>query len=607
MADDWADLIRQVKEANDIVDVVGSYLALRPAGKTFKGLCPFHEDSRPSLDVDPQRQRYRCWSCNKSGDVISFVQEHDRVSFKEAFELLGRRAGISLEKIGGTRQNSGRAFMLDTLRWAGEQFQKCLLDSPQAEAARRYLGERKLAGDTLRRFGVGFAPASGDWLVRLAQSQRLGLEALERVGLVAKRQEGDGWYDRFRDRVIFPIRDARGQTLGFGGRILPNSPQITRGAPKYYNSAETEVFSKSEMLYGLDQARPAADKAGYLAVVEGYTDVLMAHQTGVGQVVATMGTALNGRHVQRLRRFAERIVLVFDADAGGETGVDRALQIFASQEVDLRIATLPEGKDPCDLLVESGPDPFRQALTGAVDALEFKLQQAMARTADGGVEGRRRAVDEVLGIIALAPEMPGQTGAIKQQLIVTRIAQRLGLKEEMLWARLEELRTTAGQRKPARESAYPVRGSSEPEEPRQAPAAPVERDLLQVLLAEPELIAQAKTALTADQVVHPGLRRMLEGMYDLDTAGKRPDLDNLRPLLDNPRLAELALRWQEIGRMNDNRPAWLARILEEFRKRREKPVVRELHNRLQAATDHAQAVELLRRLQNPMEVLDGED
>jgi len=622
VADDRADVIRQVKEANDIVDVVGSYLSLRPAGRTFKGLCPFHEDTRPSLDVDPQRQRYRCWSCNKFGDVITFVQEHDRVSFKEALELLARRAGISLEKIGSSQPNSGRAFMLDTLRWAAEQFQKCLLDSPLAEAARRYLGERKLAGDTLRRFGVGFAPPAGDWLVRLAQNQRIGLESLEKVGLIAKRQEGEGYYDRFRDRVIFPIRDVRGQPLGFGGRILPGSPQIARGAPKYYNSAETEVFSKSELLYGLDQARAASDKTGYLAVVEGYTDVLMAHQFGIGQVVATMGTALNARHVQRLRRFAERIVLVFDADAGGDTGVDRALQIFASQEVDLRIATLPEGKDPCDLLVDSGAAPFQQALTDALDALEFKLQQAVSRSVDGGIEGRRRAVDEVLGVIALAPEMPGQSGAIKHQLIVSRIAQRLALKEGVLWARLEELRRAAGNRKLAGEAAHVAQvasaarsagardangGGNSPDEPRQAPAPPVERDLLQVLLAEPELVPHAKAELAPDQISHPGLRRMLEGMYDLHAAGKCADLDNLRPLLDNPRLTELALRWQEIGRMNDNRSAWLARVLEEFRKRRVRPIVRELHNRLQAATDHDKAVELLRRLQNPTEVLDGED
>jgi DNA primase len=294
-------------------------------------------------------------------------------------------------------------------------------------------------------------------------------------------------------------------------------------------------------------------------------------------------------------------VLVFDADAGGDTGVDRALQIFASQEVDLRIATLPLGKDPCDLIVESGPEPLRQALAGAVDALEFTLQRALAQAAEGGIEGRRRAVEAVLGAIALAPPLPGQSGAIKQQLMVTRIAQRLALKEESLWARLEELRRAADDRKPARESA----SERDAAEPRQSPAPPVERELLQVLLAEAELVPLAKAALAADQIVHPGLRRMLQGMYDLHTAGKRPDLDNLRPLLDNPRLAELALRWQEIGRMHEDRSAWLARVLEEFRKRRVQPIVRELHNQLQSATDHAQAVDLLRRLQNSTEVPDG--
>ena len=187
-------------------------------------------------------------------------------------------------------------------------------------------------------------------------------------------------------------------------------------------------------------ARHAAGEAGYLAVVEGYTDVLMAHQMGVGQVVATMGTALNARHVQQMRRFAPRVVLVFDADAGGNTGVDRALEIFASHDVDLAIATLPEGLDPCDLLVQQGADAFRRVLESAVDALEFKLNQVLAGEGPLGVEDKRRAVDAVLGIIALAPPMPGQAGAVKAQLMVNRIAQRLALKEETVWARLRELR-----------------------------------------------------------------------------------------------------------------------------------------------------------------------
>jgi DNA primase len=303
LADDA--LIRQVKEANDIVQVVGSYVALRPAGPTFKGLCPFHDDHRPSFDVDPRRQRYKCWSCSKYGDVISFVQEHERITFPEALELLARRAGITLENKGASPQAQGRALMLESIRWAAELFQQCLLDNPVAEQARTYLGERKLLGETVRRFGLGYAPLGGDWLVQRARADGVGLDLLEQVGLVARRTEGDGYYCRFRDRVMFPIRDALGRTVGFGGRILPTSPLLPR-APKYYNSAETPLFNKSEQLYGLDAARGAAAKAGYLAVVEGYTDVLMAHQTGVPQVVATMGTALNAKHVHKLRTFCRR-------------------------------------------------------------------------------------------------------------------------------------------------------------------------------------------------------------------------------------------------------------------------------------------------------------
>jgi DNA primase len=597
LTDDWGGLIRQVKEANDIVDVVGGYVALRPAGPIFKGLCPFHDDHRPSFDVDPRRQRYRCWSCQKHGDVITFVQEHERLDFREALELLARRAGIALEKRADSPQDRSRALMLDTVRWAAEQYHGCLLDSPLAEAARLYLGERRLTGETVRRFGLGYAPASGDWLVQRAGSASVSLQMLEKVGLVALRQGGDGYYDRFRDRIIFPIRNTRGQTVGFGGRILPSSPFVDR-APKYYNSCDTPLFAKSEQLYGLDQARSEAATAGYLAVVEGYTDVLMAHQLAVPQVVATMGTALNARHVQQLRRFAPRVVLVFDADTGGSTGVDRALQIFISQNVDLAIATLPQGRDPCDLLVEHGAETFRQALAGAVDALEFKLQQVLSAHATGGVEGRRRAVDAVLGVIALAPEMVEAENAIKQQLMISRIAQRLALQEETVWARLKELRAgvRARQYPNARQDGAEESGA----ETRSAPAAAHERELLEVLLAEPALVPVAAAEVVPEQIGHPGLRELLTGLYDLHAAGEPPVLDLLRARLPNPRLAAKALDLQDVGRMNLDRPVWLKRILAEFRRKHQiEPRQRELKNQLQAASDHAQALELLRQLQTP--------
>jgi DNA primase len=601
LADDRVSLIKQVKEANDIVEVVGAYVALRPAGATFKGLCPFHDDSRPSFDVDPRRQRYRCWSCNKFGDVITFIQEHDRVDFREALELLARRAGITLEKKGASPQNEGRALMLDLVKWAAEQFQRCLLEESAAEAARKYLGERGLVGETVRRFGLGYAPASGEWLVQRAGRAGKSVDLLEKVGLIAKRQEGPGHYDRFRDRVMFPIRDVRGQPVGFGGRILPTSPLSAR-APKYYNSCDTPLFAKSELLYGLDQARQAASAASYLAVVEGYTDVLMAHQHGVCQVVATMGTALNARHIRQLRRYApQRVVLVFDADEGGDTGVDRALEMFASHELDLAIATLPEGLDPCDLLVQRGPEPFRQALASAVDALDFKLNRVMAREAATGVEGRRRAVDAVLAVIALAPDLPGQSGAVKRQLIVGRIAQRLALKEETVWARLNELR--AARRRGDRDPPHRPDSDESSKEQRQAPATPLERDLLQVLLAEPALVPMAVAEAAPEHIQHPGLRQLLAGLYRLQAAGETPDLDALRPDIANPRLADHALRMQEVGRGIPDRRAFLTQVLAEFRKRQALPRTQELHNQLHAASDHATAVDLLRQLQNQTESL----
>ncbi|HLJ96762.1 MAG TPA: DNA primase [Gemmataceae bacterium] len=599
MTDDRGALIRQVKEANDIVDVVGGYVALRPAGPTFKGLCPFHDDHRPSFDVDPRRQRYRCWSCQKRGDVISFIQEHERVDFLEALELLARRAGITLEKRAPSPQDRSRALMLEIAEWAAEQYHRSLLDSPGAEAARLYLGQRGLTGETVRGFGLGYSPAAGDWLVQRAAVAGISLTLLEKVGLVAVRQEGRGYYDRFRDRIMFPIRNTRSQVVGFGGRILPSSPFVDR-APKYYNSCDTPLFIKSEQLYGLDQARAAATEAGFLAVVEGYTDVLMAHQMGIGHVVATMGTALNGRHVQQLRRFVPRVVLVFDADAGGSTGVDRALQIFVSHNTDLAIATLPEGLDPCDLLLEQGPEAFRAALANAVDALEFKLQQVLAAPTAQGVEGRRRAVDSVLGVIALAPEMAGSESAIKQQLMLSRIAQRLALQEETVWARLKELRDGVRARARDLPSSSPARAADRESDTRSAPAAAEERELLEVLLADPALVPVAAAELAAEQIRHPGLRELLAGLYDLHAAGEPPTLDLLRARIENPRLAAVALDLQDIGRMSTDRPGWLRRILAEFRRKHQvEPRQQELKNQLQAASDHETALALLRQLQNP--------
>jgi DNA primase len=593
VSDDRGALTRQVKEASDIVAVVGSYLTLQPAGGIFKAVCPFHNDTRPSLQVDPKWQNFRCWACGKKGDVFTFVSEFEKITFREARELLARRAGINLE--GSPAENVRRGKLLDAMKWAEAAYQDCLLESELGERARLYVAERKLAGPTVRAFGLGYAPAAGDWLVRAANAARLDMSLLKEVGLVAERKEGSGFYDRFRDRVMFPIRDARGQTVGFGGRILPDSPFADRG-PKYYNSSETPLFLKKELLYGLDAARHAGTTEGYLAVVEGYTDVMMAHQQGVTHVVATMGTALNEAHVRQLRRFVPRVVLVFDADAGGVTGVDRALEIFVGCDVELAIATLPDGLDPCDLLAAQGADSFRRVLAGAVNALDFKLTQLL-ETSGNTVEGTKRVVDAILGVMALAPELPGQGGQVKQELLVTRLAQRLGLRQETVWARFGELKQA---RKKEGTRTPPERMGSQPsaEAPRARPARAVEKELLQILLAEPGLVEQAYVDVRPEEIEHPGLQQLLGGLYRLHEAGEPPTLDGLRELVENPALIDWAIDQQEIGRGSPDRAAWFGGVLERFRAERVALRRKQLMDRLRAATDDGDRQRLLREIQD---------
>jgi DNA primase len=603
---DPVELTRQIKAACDIVSVVGGYLALTPAAGTFKALCPFHTDSRPSLDVDPRRQRYRCWACGKHGDVFSFVQEVEKVGFREARQILANRAGIKLDEA-VSPQDEARTRLLGVMRWAQERYQNCLLNDPVAEAARTYLGERRLSGKTVRDFGLGFAPIAGDWLVHLAAGDRVPPDVLVEVGLIAVRQENRGHYDRFRDRVMFPIKDVQGRPVGFGGRIMPESPYASR-APKYYNSSETPLFSKSELLYGLDLARHAGAAAGYLAVVEGYTDVMMAHQCGVPQVVATMGTALNARHVAQLRRYVPKVVLVYDADAGGLGGVDRALDIFVGQDVELAVATLPEGLDPCDLLVRpEGVDTFKRVLTSAADALDFKLNRLLERESSPSVETTRRIIDEVLGVMAAAPPLPSKASQVKQELIVTRLAHRLGLRQETVWARFGELRIER-RRKDQQQVARPAavmpaaarvsRAAGGPPTARSDPRFACEQQLIELLLAEPALVPRAAAAVAPADVAHTGVRRLLGELYAIQAAGGTPDLDALRERLrDRPDLFEAAQKRHFVGSSMQDRDQWFERVLRRLSELSIEAEKRAVAERLKTAEDDSEAVELLRELQ----------
>ncbi len=594
MGIDRATLTRQIKEANDIVAVIGSYIPLLPTGNpdVFKAVCPFHDDHRPSLQVSARFQNFRCWACGKKGGVFDFVMEFEKISFLEARALLARRANIRLDD--DSPEATLRVRQRDALRWAADLFQDCLLNSPLASRARVYLGERGIQGETVRRFALGYAPAEGDWLVQQAHRASVSLDLLEQVGLVARSSTGRGWYDRFRDRLMFPVRDMTGQPIAFGGRILPDSAFLDK-APKYYNSPESPLFSKSEILYGLETARSAAASVGCLVVVEGYTDVLMAHQGGIPEVVATMGTALTSKHVRVMQRLVSKVILVFDADDGGVTGVDRALSIFARHHIELLIARLPEGTDPCELIQRQGADAFRRVLASAVDALDYKLEQLTQREAGHGIEGQRRAVDEVLRILSLMPARPDAALQLKRDMMLTRLASRFHVPEERLRQRLVEWQREESASPSRREAASEaLRAVSK----RSAPAPRHEIELVQLLLANPGLVGKCRERLRESEITHPGLRQIVEALYDLHKIGQTPDLEALQSRISHAELLRRAHEWRDIGRecSVDGRK-WLERLIEVFDAIRQAKQKQQWRGELTAVGDHDKALALLRKLQ----------
>ena len=591
-----AEVTKQIKAANDIVDVVSGYERVQAAGKLFKCICPFHDDHRPSLTLNREWQNYKCWSCGAGGDVITFVEKYEKVSFKEARAILAKRAGIRLDD--ESPQDDRRTQLFDLMRWAQKKYQDYYFEDPSADVARKYVGERKIAGTLVRQFGIGFSPVEGNWLANEAGRDGVDCELLVELGLIMPRDEGRGYFDRFRERVMFPVRDTQGRVIAFGGRILPSSHLAARQG-KYINSPTTPLFNKSEVIYGLDMARHAGTKDGYLAVVEGYTDVMMAHHHGFQSVVATMGTALTAQHVAQLRRFAPKVVLVYDADAGGSSGVDRALELFVSQDVELAVATLPEGLDPADLLAKpEGAEAFRNGIAKAKDALEFKLESLLART-DGGVEGARRMIDAVLGVMAVAPPVPSQGGQMKQELILNRLAHRLGVNQNSVWARFRELQND--RRKAEQRNAERIR-KEETTEPVRQPSAPdpLARQLLQILLAEPKLTTGSRLRIPAEDVRHPDARRILDELYSLAESGEMADLDALRiRLIDRPDLVYIAMRLEEVGRTLTDRTTCLDNVVAGFQDRRRKAETTSIKGELTAAAgDDDRQIELLKKLQD---------
>ena len=533
---DGRDAVKErVREATDIVELVGSYVSLRRAGRNFTGLCPWHDDSRPSLQINPERQTYRCWVCDVGGDVFNFLMRMERLEFREALEQLADRAGIDLPRRGGPSSDE-RATLWKTLEWAAGRFRSCL-EGPAGGAARDYLAERGVAPETVARFGLGFAPDSWDWLLREAAAAGLSATVLEQCGLAVGRNDRPGHYDRFRGRLMFPIRDPLGRCIAFGGRILPGGRSDTA---KYINSPETALFSKSSTLYGLDTAREAMAGSRRCVVVEGYTDCLAARQVGCEDVVAVLGTALGQRHAKMLRRYADRVILVLDGDDAGRRRANEILGLLLAEPIDLRIARLPPGLDPCDLLGTEGREAFEEVLSAAVDPLDYRMDEALAGLpSDAGDDAALAAVGSVLeALAAVRASLAAGDQQLREDRVLGRLARRFGLSREVLRERLAELRSNR------RGTAA---GEQEPDDPRlPLPRLPAwDREVLEVLVGVPEGAGLVVRDIDPADLDSREGRLVMETARRLEAAGRTVSLSDLLLELPDPRLQSLLVAVDE--------------------------------------------------------------
>ncbi|QDT52268.1 DNA primase [Caulifigura coniformis] len=533
------DLREQVRAQTDIVGLISEAMSLQPrmGGREYAGLCPFHEDHDPSLRVYPDRQTYKCWVCNEGGDVFSWIQKREAVGFREALEILARRASIEIPKHSGRSDGSSenKAALFEVLVWAEGIFHQEFVSGPSGSKARDYIRSRGFTAETVRRFRVGYHPNDWEWLQRQARG-KFSNDQLEAVKLIGKRDGDRGYYDNFVDRVVFPIRNERAQVVGFGGRVLPGADD-SHG--KYWNSPESPVFFKSRLVYGLDFAREGLKQSGTAVVTEGYTDCIMCHQHGLNNVVGTLGTALTDQHVTTLKRFVKKVVLVYDGDNAGQRAAEKAVERFVAQDVDLRIMTLPENKDPDEYLSAYGADAWRELADAAPEAWEYKFQTLRKRYTLDTVSSRQQVLDEMLTVLSVAPK---NAANIREGMYLSNLAQRLGASEQQVRDRYRDLRGRT-----VRRTAVMDEPPMADEELTRLLSGKLTRDdrmeceLLQILFTAPELGPTIQEHVAPDTIRHPHLRKLLSVCYAQLDVSTTPSRDGLFAAIEDGGLKRLAV------------------------------------------------------------------
>jgi DNA primase len=513
------ELIQEIKEKNDIVSVISEYVSLRKAGRSWVGLCPFHSEKTGSFNVNPEKQFFYCFGCSAGGDVFSFIMKRENLEFMEAARKLAERAGIAWPESNDHQADQNKNESLKINQLAASYFHYCLFRTEQGKRGREYLERRGIDPEIWRKFSLGYAPPGWHHLTETLRKKNVPLEKASTLGLVSFGE--NGYYDRFRDRIIFPICDPQGNVVGFGGRVLD------QGEPKYLNSPETALFHKGRFLYGLQLAKETIRRQNQAIIMEGYMDVVQAHQGGFQQAIASLGTALTQDQVKLIKRYGSEVILAYDADTAGQNATLRGMGLLREAGLTVKILRLPAGEDPDSFLKKAGEKAFREQLAQAPGLIEFKIEQALRKYDLNSSEGKLGAVQAVL------PELGEIESSVAREFYIRQLAREIGVSENAVFAEVDDWLAKNRKKSPVLDnklipsytkmtteknglSVGTIRNAEL--SPIQAAIFEAEKELLQIALQEYDKFARIKEELKAEDFQFAVWRDFFGALQDTEPA-----------------------------------------------------------------------------------------
>ena len=556
------DKIQEIRAATDIVEYIGTFVKLKKRGKSYLGLCPFHSEKTPSFNVSPDKGMYYCFGCSRGGDVIKFVMEWEKATYVEAIEILAERAGITIVRTEESIQSASETEKLySACAFAAKTFHRNMMKTEEGSFALKYFQTRGFTEKTITGFGLGYSVRAWDALVKQAGEEGIKPEYLEKVGLARRRDDG-GHYDAFRGRAMFPIFSTTGRVIAFGARKLYEDDTLG----KYINSSETPIYHKSKVLYGLYQAKEAIREKDSVVLVEGYADLLSVFQSGICNVVASSGTALTAEQIQLIARYTKNVIFVYDGDSAGVSAMTRGVDLILENNLDVRVAELPEGDDPDSFVKKNGADGFQGVISKAVTFVDFKANTLRREGKLDSPEGKAEAVRALVQTISKIKD------PLKQSFFIKDVAEKYKLYESALITELEKFMRKVPERflavpgagKGKESTAKDTKGATEAKVQQEIPVE--EKELLLVALEEPmQMIPFIFSYIRPEEFSHPQAREVAEILIDeFDSKGKvdvhqllpKASTDAVRKLISELSFIpyQLGSRWEKVGaRLSETR------------------------------------------------------